>query len=195
MNAGVSQWVCGGARSEPSDLVGHRRAQCTRSGGCLPRAPLLRLAKCILHVEGETVTIDVYLALLHEPAELGEPRGGVDLLHVECAADRGGVEGSLAEGSGAGGDMGCRRRRVGAQHEAREKHPGRRSQSVQPLCESECSSRCRCPATATGGRRQAAGALATTKEQPRQAVHHHPPCDRTQSSPHSPSLESASRAS
>jgi len=40
------------------------------------------------------ITVDVYVALPHELAELGEPLGGADLLHVECAADRGGVKGA-----------------------------------------------------------------------------------------------------
>lgn len=66
-------------------------------------------------------TVDIYLVLLHELAELGEPVGGVDLFHVEQTE-----YGGLVEGSGRVNGQTlrciCGWSRVGAPEEAREQH-------------------------------------------------------------------------
>lgn len=107
-------------------------------------------------------TVDIYLVLLHELAELSEPRGSVDLLHVEQTSDGRGVECSLGVERLADGDRSCRRRVSAQGVEAREQHQmslagcGRRDLRI------ELRAACACPATAPKSGRACLARLALT---------------------------------
>lgn len=142
-----SQYVRGAVLAGVSDRGVHRRAQCTRSGGCPQKGPL-RISVSKRHCADGSwgCTVDINLALVHELAELGEPLRGVDLLHVEEAADGGGVESSLAVEGHSRSYRRCGSR-VRAQEEAREQH---RQLSTRRDLVSTCCSRCSCMRPSTG---------------------------------------------
>ena len=72
---------------------------------------------------GQMPTVDVDLALLHEPTELGQPVGCVYFGHVDSAQGSRGVEGSDGREGRLCGYI-CCTCRVGQLGNAREEHRG-----------------------------------------------------------------------
>lgn len=96
MYAGMSQYVREEARGG-----GYQTAACITRRNVLALVTILRryhcrsVRKAAAKSELDYCTVDVYLALLHELAELSEPLGGVDLFHLEYTTHGGGVKGSV----------------------------------------------------------------------------------------------------